>query len=73
MVLGVPILKHFRVDKMVMIRNSRLTACPLIKRLLLQNHWTELGDILQEAYGASPYRQQLKLSLGLKTYLKWVG
>ena len=31
------------------------------KRLLFQNQWANLADILQEAYGAPPYIKQLKL------------
>ena len=32
------------------------------KRHRLQNHWTDLADILQEAYGAHPYKNSLNLS-----------
>ena len=38
--------------KKVMIRNSRWPSCPYIVKTfnrLLQNHWADLADILQEA------------------------
>ena len=43
-----------------MIRNLRWLSCPYMVKtiqtfLLLQNHWTNLVDILHEAYGVPPY------------------
>ena len=48
----------------VRIRNSRWPPCPYMvkpfKRLLLQNYWADMADILQKAYGAPPYIKEVK-------------
>ena len=45
--------------KKVMIRNSRWPPCQnmvkTIQRLLLQDHWADLADILPEAYETPSY------------------